>query len=356
MNRETSLYLDLVRFGAAMTVFLGHVSGQRLTGGLLWQFGPYMSQAVIIFFVLSGFVIAYATDARETSARVYAVSRAARIYSVALPALVVTFLLDAIGRSIHPELYTPAWGYEADGQGWQFLANLFFVNEIWFLHVTPGSDLPYWSLGYEVWYYVIFGLAVFTRRWYWLVPAAMLFVGPKILSMFPLWLIGLACYRLCTRINLGRFIGFALWAGSLLLWIAYEVLAWRYGRLPSVAPAFLRRPEFAQDYLVGLLFAMNLLGFRSASRLLGPLLRPFERPIRWMAGTTFTLYLFHVPIAQFLATLVPWPPHALATRVVIVGGTLCGVFLAAEITERRKDLWRRGFSRILGQRALPAAQ
>ena len=42
MNRATSLYLDLARFIAALVVFLGHVSGQRLTGGLFWQFGPYM--------------------------------------------------------------------------------------------------------------------------------------------------------------------------------------------------------------------------------------------------------------------------------------------------------------------------
>ncbi len=58
-----------------MVVFLGHVAGTRLTGGFLWQLGPYTGEAVTVFFVLSGFVIAYATDQRETSARSYLIAR-----------------------------------------------------------------------------------------------------------------------------------------------------------------------------------------------------------------------------------------------------------------------------------------
>lgn len=78
MNRETSIYLDLTRFVAALTVFLGHVSGQRLTGGFLWQFGPFMAEAVAIFFVLSGFVIGYVADSKENTPSVFAINRAAR--------------------------------------------------------------------------------------------------------------------------------------------------------------------------------------------------------------------------------------------------------------------------------------
>src|ERR1700742_1917757 len=86
MNRQTSLYLDLVRFLAALAVFVSHICGQRFTGGLLWQSEPYGDEAVDVFFVLSGFVIGYVTDGRETSTRSFAVARLARIYSVALPA------------------------------------------------------------------------------------------------------------------------------------------------------------------------------------------------------------------------------------------------------------------------------
>ena len=65
MNRATSLYLDLVRFTAALVVFFGHICGSRFTGGLFWQVGPYADEAVDVFFVLSGFVIAYVAENRE---------------------------------------------------------------------------------------------------------------------------------------------------------------------------------------------------------------------------------------------------------------------------------------------------
>jgi peptidoglycan/LPS O-acetylase OafA/YrhL len=343
LNRETSLYLDLWRLSAALTVFLGHVSGARFTDGFLWQFGPYMGQAVTVFFVLSGFVIGFATDRRETSAVSYVVARVARVASVALPALVATFILDAIGRLARPELYSLSWGYVETGGLWQFISGLLFINHIWFLDVPQGSDLPYWSLGYEVWYYVIFGIATFAPAG-WRVAgtlACVLFVGPPIAAMFPLWLLGLLSYRICARCPPGRCVGTVFCVGSLASSVAYEFWAQRHGRLLDLAPAFLHRPELAQDYLVGSLFAMHLIGFRAVSPLFGPLLNRLAKPIRWTAGTTFTIYLFHLPVAQFLATQVPWAPTAFATRLVIVGGTLGLMFIIAEATERRKALWRR---------------
>jgi peptidoglycan/LPS O-acetylase OafA/YrhL len=349
MNRATSLYIDLARFSAALVVFLGHISGQRLTGGFLWQIAPYMSHAVTIFFVLSGFVIAYATDKRENTAFSYAVSRAARIYSVVLPALAATVLLDTLGRYLQPALYSDAWGYVDHNQLASFALSALFLNEIWFIHVSPGSDLPYWSLGYEIWYYVIFGIFLFSPRKWFFLPVALTVIGPKIVSMLPLWLFGVASYRMCKRWKDRRWHGLALWSLSLSLWIAYEIWAHRYGRWldPRFAP--LRRTELPQDYLVGFLFAMNLIGFHAASDFFAPLLHPFGKPIHWIAGATFTLYLFHLPIAQFLTTILPWPPSTTAGRLVEIGGTLVLVFVIAAFTERRKDAWRRGIAWLLGR-------
>jgi peptidoglycan/LPS O-acetylase OafA/YrhL len=56
---------------------------------------------------------------------------------------------------------------------------------------------------------------------------------------------------------------------------------------------------------------------------------------------TFSLYLFHLPVAQFLTTVTPWPPASWSARVVSVAGTFLLVVLLAELTERRKDIWRR---------------
>ena len=97
MNRATSLYLDLIRPAAAFIVLLSHASFRALTGGQLRVMASTGVQAVDVFFVLSGFVIAHVCAARESNVRSYIVSRAARIYSVAIPALILTAVVDFIG-------------------------------------------------------------------------------------------------------------------------------------------------------------------------------------------------------------------------------------------------------------------
>src|SRR6185369_4017241 len=160
-----------------------------------------------------------------------------------------------------PTVYSSVWGYDPDGQIWQFLASLIFVHEFWFMHVATGSDLPYWSLGYEVWYYVIFGLFLFARhRVVWSV-LAMVLVGPAILAMFPLWLCGVAAFRIVHRQRISRRLGFVLWIGSITGWVCYEIWAARQGRLVDLVPDWLRRPMLVEDYLVGAIFTVNLIGF-----------------------------------------------------------------------------------------------
>ncbi len=349
LSGATSLYLDGWRLSAATVVFVGHVAGQRFTGGLFWQIEPYTGQAVTVFFVLSGFVIAYATDRGCDTARSYAVSRLARVYSVALPALVLTFILDAMGRAARPDLYTSAWGYVADGRAWQFFANLLLINQLWTLAVPPGSDLPYWSLGYEAWYYVIFGLAVFTPvRWRaFLVAATLLLVGPAITAMLPLWLLGWWGYRVCARGQVGRRAGWTMCVGSLLAWAAFELCGQTAVASLVHVPPILKRGSLVEDYVVAVLFIVHIIGFAAISPVFSKVASRLQKPVRWVAGATFTIYLLHLPIAQFLATRTPWPPAAWQTRMLLFGGTLLILFAVAEVTERRKTLWRQVFEGVL---------
>lgn len=343
MNEDTSIYLDAVRFGAAMAVFLSHACGQRLTGGLLWQLGPYGTEAVDVFFVLSGFVIAYVHDTRERAPMRFVVSRFARIYSVAVPALILTFLLDAVGRISRPALYNLSWGYVWHGRGFQFLQALTFANQIWFNNISPGSDLPYWSLGFEVWYYAIFATAVFAP-WRWRIPAVpllLLFVGPKIVAMFPLWLLGVVAYYVCNRVMVPLIPALTLCFGGIAVWIGYEVYAWHFGRLmETIWPG---SNSTIQDYIVGLAFFVHLIGFRFVSHIPSPALRFFKTPIRWVAGATLSLYLLHLPLLQFVKAEAPWPAASWQGRSLLYLGVPLVVFAIAEVTERRKDIWRRGF-------------
>ena len=346
MKRETSLYLDLVRFSAALTVFLSHISLTRLTAGFLWQLRGFGDEAVDVFFVLSGFVIAFVTSGPEVDPKTYTINRLARIISVAGPALAMTLCLDMIGKSLRPDLYG-GWGQDGYGVVWQYVSGLLFVNELWYWHVPQGSDLPYWSLGFEVWYYAIFGLAFFSRgRWRSAsVIAAALIVGPKIISMFPLWLLGFGCFGLTVHVRQPRpVLGSLLFLGSVAGWIGYEIWAAQYGRLMNLVPAIIGRPELVQDYLIGGLFAINMVGFGLWSR--AGLLDRLARLIRWLAGGTYSLYLFHYPIMHFLAAALSWPPGAWSTRVAIFSGTLISTFLLAEVTERRKNSWRAWIQRF----------
>jgi peptidoglycan/LPS O-acetylase OafA/YrhL len=286
------------------------------------------------------------TDSREGDPRSYAVNRAARIFSVALPALLLTLLLDAAGSTLRPEFYTTAAliNYHPDAQVWRYLASALFLNQIWYLNAWPGTDIPYWSLGFEVWYYAIFGVAMFAPRRL-RIPATLVaaaIAGPRILVMLPLWLAGLACYRLTRAGRRSVPIGVLCVSVSVAGWIAYEAWALRHGRLDnSFAAAAFDRPQLAEDYLVAALFGLQLIGIARLSDVVGRLLGRFAQPIRWLAGATFSLYLLHFPVMQFIAAAMPWPPASTVARVLVFALSLGIVLLLAEVTERRKAAWRR---------------
>ena len=351
MNRPTSLYLDLVRFLAAMMVFLAHASEGRWSDGLLWQIRPYGLESVVVFFVLSGFVIGYASEERERSAKTYAVNRMARVYSVTIPALLLTFCLDAIGIRADPSLYLNWVGYVPGQVTWQLLNGILFTNQIWFNHVQPGTSGAYWSMGYEVPYYVAYGIAAFAPRRWGLAGAVavMVIAGPSIAALFPMWLLGLASYRLCARRPLGARAGMALWAASIVALAVVEIPP-SHGRLDfdpfAVTPVMLR--DMLHFYLVAILFAANVIGFRGASPLLGAPLDRASRAIRWGGQRTFALYLFHTPIIQFIVAVMPWPPGSWITRGLVFIGVPAIVFALAEFTERRKESWRKLFAAMLG--------
>jgi len=343
MNRNTSIYLDVVRFFAALTVVAGHIE---------WVFAPGLmpfikdyhlaNLAVGIFFVLSGFVIGYAVDRNETDARSYFLDRAARVYSVVIPVLFLTLLLDTCGQWLAPDVYSQTltvWNVFKELA--KLLISLTFINQIWHLNISAGHNVPFWSLAYEVPYYIVFGLWYFGGTgWRLCAVALMAAAGPYIAALFGLWLLGFGCYRLCKRITLTPAQGRALlFFCSLCLCVA-----------PYLAQFFTEDTPFGggiigfgQYFIAGIPFAGTIVGFAFAdislarSRLAGP--------IRWAAGATFTIYLLHFPLGLFALVLAP-QTWALAVRWFGIFGALVVVcFIVAEFSERRKESWRR----VLGQ-------
>lgn len=340
-----SIYLEAIRIAAAMVVVLGHLSASRMLGGTFWQLRPFMGDAVIVFFVLSGFVIAHASGKPGHTGRDYAVARIARIASVALPALLVTFVLDRIGVAVAPSTYDPVWEY-APPTAWQYLGSALFLNRIWWLDARVGSMLPYWSLHNEVWYYIIFGLANYApTRWRaWLVGAAALVAGPPLLALMPVWLMGVAAQRSMAA-GVTRRAGWLLALLAPIGWVAFLTI---FGR-PVIPVGWLLRAELLQDYLDGIAFALHLVGMATVLRGV-PLTWPrLADALRWLAGGTFTLYLLHMPVAQFVLAVSPWPQPHPARQVLMVTLAIGVPYLVAQFTERRKRFWR-----ALATRALDA--
>jgi len=351
LGRSLSTHLDFLRFGAAMVVFVSHVALPAVSGGLL-PLRPLIEladDAVMAFFVLSGFVIAYTARTRDRDLTDYTEARLARLYSVALPALVVTILADEIGMRLAPSVYAGLWHHEWNPLV-QIGAAVTFTNELWYGSIRPFSDGPYWSLGYEFWYYVLFGIGFYLRpgvRW---IAAALVcaLVGPKILALLPLWLLGVALYR--TRGRIPESVGWALFVGSIAAYLVFRGtdlghathwwMDWRVVQL--VGEGYSR--HLPSKYVTGILFACNIAGFAAIQHRVS--LRSVERPIRWLAGMTFSLYLLHYPLLHLATAVLPgeassWPRAALVTGLVLLA-----IAALASVTERKKRVARRAIDAV----------
>jgi len=343
LARETSLYIDAMRVLAALVVFLDHFARPSVSGGLFWQVAPFGGDAVIVFFVISGFVIAHATAQKERNAADYFISRAARIYSVAVPAIVLTIACDFVGQWIDPR-YT-SWSYSGGALWQQLVTGLTFTNAFWHAGFFPGSDGAYWSLGYEVPYYVIFGAALFARGvWRVVLPAAlMLAVGPSIVALLPIWLAGAGLYRLGRIWKAREAVGWILFLGSIVAWGAAQFRL----RAAGFDINHVASTAYVPDYVTGICFVINLLGFEAIAPRFVTLLRPVARAIRWAAGRSFTIYLVHIPVLKLCAVMPFWDVTAWSTRVSMLAITALVVVVMGTCFERRREPWRRCFTALL---------
>ena len=353
MNRTLSIYLDLIRFLAAFIVFFSHANYDRFTSNLpvVWRFKDLGHDAVMIFFVLSGFVIAYVVDQKEKTPREYFISRFARLYSVVIPALLITFVLDRIGSRIAFEVYD-GWWYQDSQPLWRIFANMSFINELWFSTTRPFTNGPFWSLGYEFWYYVIFAAAWFIRRpfvKYGVVALVCLIVGPKILLLLPVWLLGVLVYHLCKKQSVSELLGWGMFVLSAVLYvlyrqhdgpdILYEQSLLRLGE-EVLQEKLIWSQEFMSSYVVGLLAAMHFIGAAAIAPRLARILTPCEKTIRYLAGYTFALYLLHYPLLQFFKALAFNVQKESLANAIVIFGSLAAVWVLGMITEKRKANWR----------------
>ncbi len=152
--------LDLLRLVAVLGVILFHYGfrGPSVQGTThvalpeLASFARYGFLGVPIFFIISGFVIAYSAEGRTAIG--FAIARVARIYPGFVFCMTLTFLMTlAFGA---PTFETSLW---------QWAANLFIASPAL---RQPYMDSAYWSLVYEITFYawvtILIAAGVFRRR------------------------------------------------------------------------------------------------------------------------------------------------------------------------------------------------
>jgi peptidoglycan/LPS O-acetylase OafA/YrhL len=346
-----SLYLDCCRFLAAVLVVASHFelydAIQPGAGGMLANLGR---ESVIVFFVLSGFVIAYTTEQKNTGLRGYCVARCTRIYSVALPLLLLAFAAGALLALSGAEPAAPL--YQLD-KPWLYLPlHLLFMGELWTISEPPPLLAPYWSLGYEVWYYALFGALFYLRGKRRLAAAGslLLLMGPKLWLLLPVWASGVLAYHWQKRFAVDRRLALAGWCATLALLVLFKLSGldldlralarstWPFPGLPLKSA-----DRYLADYLVCLLVLANFLCAKCAR--FGALLR-FERPLRWLASYTFTLYLVHALVMRLWLDLYPHDGASVADNLMLVVSIALATWVVGQLTERRKAWFEAQFNRL----------
>lgn len=357
-----SAHLDLIRAVAAWAVMWGHVRGhffvdfqhlreKSLALKALYFITGFGHQAVMVFFVLSGFLISssilHSYVSGRWSWREYAINRSSRLYVVLVPGLLFGLLWDKLGSTIFSA--TGLYSHPLEGLGpaiaqnqitlGAFFGNLFFLQTI--LCPTFGSNGPLWSLANEFWYYVLFPLALF---------AGVAWVRRAIRPAFVLTILA-AC--LVVFLGWDKSIGFLIWLAGCGLVVAYSRWQMASGRwlipyalISSLAlagcllAARVGRPAvLGSDLAVGIAFALFLfsvlhMNFGARSNL-------YRRAAHFFAGFSYSLYVLHFPFVLFLrAWIAPperWQPDErhLIYGAVVGAAALGFAWLVSTFTESK---------------------
>lgn len=355
MNRELSSYFDFLRFFAALAVLLGHMEQDGLY--MSWiPLSRYSHEAVIVFFIMSGFIIYSTTVDAGRNATDYFIARVSRIYSVVLPAVIfsivcaLVFVQDIGPNGIYPASYTSPSVIDT-------LSCLLFLNQSWLNPVTLTMNDPFWSLCYEVWYYIIFGFWLFLPgiyRWPVVIFAAFI-AGPAILTLFPIWLFGawLAANR--ERLHFSWSTGQAalLFVTSILVIIAIDALAIDNAIkdfLHQHVPGFWRlerSQRMITDFVIAFAILLNVVAFSYMPEKFRAFFSQFRSLFGYFAGFSFTLYLFHYPMTQLLGFHYPNTERSLLYSILALSGLLLACLIISYVTERQLNGWRQLLRRLL---------
>lgn len=306
------VHLDCLRGLAALLVVLEHLRAflflpysEIKFSGILLKLFYFITclghQAVIVFFVLSGFLVGGSVlnsfQKGTWTWSGYLIRRMSRLWVVLIPALILTLLWDHIGLSMNASGYHgdymhlyhsgPGPSHPADLSFKSFFGNLFFLQTV----VVPvfGTNGPLWSLANEFWYYLIFpvALALFTtksrgNRFVYLIILTFIFLLlPKSIILLGFaWALGVISYLMVHSQVVSEWAKKNLYLGISLLFVIILLALSRAGKLGDYF-----------DYILAV--SIMLLIPSLAVRTIKP--GPYSMLSVAASEISYTLYLVHCP-------------------------------------------------------------
>jgi len=300
--------LDLIRGSAALLVVMGHLRSlmfENWKGGDIFAYFFYAitslgHQAVIVFFVLSGFFVggSFIADKNKDIFK-YSIKRISRFYTVLIPALVLTWIIDSIG--IYLLKANALYGGYSDNYVLKYdvasrlnletlFANMIYLQDI--IHPTFGSNGALWSLAYEFWFYIIFPLLLFlfssNKRNYKIVAFTAIvtmfyFLGLKGFIFLLIWFIGVLVYSLYKEEDINKKIKQSKY--KIILILAF---------ICTLLMSFVCRTwGLIADLFLGISFGLLLLVILNSKEISSIYLRKIAT---FIANISFSMYAIHLPI------------------------------------------------------------
>jgi diketogulonate reductase-like aldo/keto reductase/peptidoglycan/LPS O-acetylase OafA/YrhL len=278
----------------------------RLAYSVFWTLSGHGGDAVLVFFVLSGYLVGGPALVRclrgQLSAVDYFSARLARLYVVVIPALTISFCVYISARQLpgwggfvasHQELYDSARVFLAPVGPSAAICNVLFLQTI--VCSEFAGNVALWSLSNEFWYYVLFFALISVRK----APAYVLLI----VAIFGLFMVAENHDPTGTHIGLKFFFFFGIWClGVLIYAVVAPAWAWCCGFLAILAGTYGLSingllPHWAASVVAVGAGTAALIVF--VERLKMPL-PSFLGAGRELAKFSFSLYAIHYPILLLL--------------------------------------------------------